>query len=420
MILTMKVYLEVYGCTANKSDASLVKGILKENDYEIVEEIEDTDSIVILTCTVIDTTEQRMLSRLKGFKKTGKKIIVAGCMASVQSDIVKSIISDALLLPPQYSHHIVELLNGEKPVFMEKNKTLFSKYFEGVVAPVSIAEGCMFSCSYCITSLARGKLRSFPIDEIKKDVCSAINKGCKEIQLTAQDTSSYGLDTGHDLGDLLRTVSTIKGDYRICVGMMNPFTCLKNLDSIIKGFENPKIYRFLHLPVQSGDNDILKKMNRKYTVDDFLKMIKRFRDKYPDITISTDIIVGFPTETDEQFQHTIDLLKTVKPDITNITRYSARPYTKAKTMKGRIKTDIAKKRSRILTDICSKISENNNLKHIGKKHTILITEEGKNGTFVGRAENYKPVVIKENIDIGEFVPIKVIDAASTYLVGSII
>ena len=416
----MKVYLEVYGCTANKSDASLVKGILKENDYEIVEEIEDADSIVILTCTVIDTTEQRMLSRLKVFKKTGKKIVVAGCMASVQSDIVKSIIPDALLLPPQYSHHIVELLNGEKPVFMEKNKTLFSKYFEGVVAPVSIAEGCMFSCSYCITSLARGKLRSFPIDEIKKDVCSAINKGCKEIQLTAQDTSSYGLDTGHDLGDLLRNVSTIKGDYRIRVGMMNPFTCLKNLDSIIKGFENPKIYRFLHLPVQSGDNDILKKMNRKYTVDDFLKMIKKFRDKYPDITISTDIIVGFPTETDEQFQHTIDLLKTVKPDITNITRYSARPYTKAKTMKGRIKTDIAKKRSKKLTDICSKISENNNLKHIGKKHTILITEEGKNGTFVGRSENYKPVVIKENIDIGEFVPIKVIDAAPTYLVGSII
>ena len=272
----MKVYIEVYGCTANKSDASLVKGILKENDYEIIEKIDDADFIIILTCTVIDTTEQRMLSRLKVFEKIGKKIIVAGCMASVQSDIVKSIVPDALLLPPQYSHHIVELLNGEKPVFIEKNKTLFSKYYEDVVAPVSIAEGCMFSCSYCITSLARGKLRSFPIDEIKKDICSAINKGCREIQLTAQDTSSYGLDTGYDLGDLLRNVSTIKGEYMVRVGMMNPFTCLKNIDSIIKGFENPKIYRFLHLPVQSGDNDILKKMNRKYTVDDFLKMIKRF------------------------------------------------------------------------------------------------------------------------------------------------
>lgn len=416
----MKVYIEVYGCTANKSDASLVKGILKENDYEIVEKIDDADFIIILTCTVIDTTEQRMLSRLKVFEKIGKKIIVAGCMASVQSDIVKSIVPDALLLPPQYSHHIVELLNGEKPVFIEKNKTLFSKYYEDVFAPVSIAEGCMFSCSYCITSLARGKLRSFPIDEIKKDICSAINKGCREIQLTAQDTSSYGLDTGYDLGDLLRCVSIIKGEYMVRVGMMNPFTCLKNIDSIIKGFENPKIYRFLHLPVQSGDNDILKKMNRKYTVDDFLKIIKRFRDKYPYITISTDAIVGFPNETDEQFQHTIDLLKTVKPDITNITRYSARPYTKSKTMKGRVRTDIVKKRSKILTDVCSKISENNNLKHIGKKYTILITEEGKNGTFVGRSENYKPVVIKEKIGIGEFVPIKVTEAASTYLVGSII
>jgi len=416
----MKVYIEVYGCTANKSDASLVRGILKENNYEFVEKIDDADFIIILTCTVIDTTEQRMLSRLKVFKKAGKKIIVAGCMASVQSDIVKSIVPDALLLPPQYSHHIVELLNGEKPVFMENNKTLFSKYYEDIVAPVSIAEGCMFSCSYCITSLARGKLKSFPIDEIKKDICSAINKGCREIQLTAQDTSSYGIGTGYDLGDLLRCATTTKGEYMIRVGMMNPFTCLKNIDSIIKGFESPKIYRFLHLPVQSGDNDILKKMNRKYTIDDFLKIIKRFRDKYPNITISTDLIVGFPTETDKQFYHTINLIKTVKPDITNITRYSARPYTKSKTMKGRVRTDIVKKRSKILTDVCSKISENNNRKHIGKKYKILITEEGKNDTFVGRSENYKPVVIKEKIDIGQFVSVKVIDAASTYLVGSII
>ena len=416
----MNVYLEVYGCTANKSDACLVKGILKENNYEIVNKIDNADSIIILTCTVIDTTEQRMLSRLKKLKKTGKKIIAAGCMASVQPDVIKSVIPDALLLPPQYSHHIVELLEGKNPVFKEKNKTLFSKYFEDIVAPVSIAEGCMFSCTYCITSFARGKLRSFQIDEIKNDVCSAINKGCKEIQLTAQDISSYGLDIGCDLGNLLRSVCTIKGEYRIRVGMMNPFTCLKNLDSIIKGFEKPEIYKFLHLPVQSGDNDILKKMNRKYTVNNFLKIIKKFRDKYPDITISTDVIVGFPTETDAQFQKTVDLLKAVRPDIINITRYSARPYTKAKTMKGRVRTDIVKKRSKILTDICSKISEGNNLIHIGKKYTIFITEKGKNGTFMGRSENYKPIIIRDSIDIGSSVHIRVIEAASTYLVGSII
>jgi len=416
----MKIYLEVYGCTANKSDASLIKGILKENNYELVSNIDDADTLVILTCTVIDTTQQKMLSRIREFKKTGKKTVVAGCMASVQSDVIESVLPDALLLPPQYSHHIVDLLDEKKPVFVEKNKTLFSKYFDDVIAPISIAEGCMFSCSYCITSKARGKLRSFPVDEIKKDVFSAVKKGCKEIQLTAQDTSSYGLDTGLNLGKLLQNVTDIDGDFRIRVGMMNPFTCLKNLDSIINGFDNPKIYKFLHLPVQSGDDVILKKMNRKYTVDDFFEIVKKFRNKYLDITVSTDVIVGFPSETDEQFQKTIDLLKSVKPDITNITRYSARPYTNAKIMKGRVTTDIAKKRSKILSELCSKISKENNRKYIGRKYNILITEKGKNNTFVGRAENYKPVVLKEKIDVSSFTNVKITNAASTYLLGSII
>ena len=123
----MKIYLEVYGCTANKSDASLIKGILKENNYELVSNIDDADTLVILTCTVIDTTQQKMLSRIREFKKTGKKTVVAGCMASVQSDVIESVLPDALLLPPQYSHHIVDVLDEQKPVFTKKNKTLFSK-----------------------------------------------------------------------------------------------------------------------------------------------------------------------------------------------------------------------------------------------------------------------------------------------------
>lgn len=353
----MKIYLEVFGCTANKSDASLIKGILNENNHEIVEKVNDADVLIILTCTVIDTTQQRMLSRLKAFKKTDKEIVVAGCMASVQADLIKSILPDAKLLPPQYSYHIIDVLKGEDTSFKDKSKTLFPKTYEEVIAPVSIAEGCLFSCSYCITSLARGKLKSYPIDGIIQDVCSAIKQGCKEIQLTAQDTSSYGLDGRYNLGELLKNVSKIKGEFRVRVGMMNPYTCSKNIDPIIKGFEDNKIYKFLHLPVQSGDNEILNKMDRKYTVEKFLEIVKKFRDKYSDITISTDVIVGFPTESDEQFQHTVDLLKKVKPDITNITRYSARPYTKAKTMKGRITTNVVKQRSKMLSELCSKISE---------------------------------------------------------------
>jgi threonylcarbamoyladenosine tRNA methylthiotransferase CDKAL1 len=416
----MKVYLEVYGCTANKSDASLVKGILKENSYEIVNEINKAETLILLTCTVIGTTEQRMLYRLKKFKETGKQIIVGGCMASVQSDLVKSIAPDVKLMPPQYSHQILDVINDEKPVFEAKNKTNFSKSYEDIIAPISIAEGCNFSCAYCITSKARGKLKSYPIDEIENDIYKALKQGCKEIQITSQDTSSYGTDNGKNLGDLLTNISKINGKFRIRVGMMNPYTCLKNLNRIINGYKSSKIYKFLHIPVQSGDNVILEKMNRKYNVDDFLKIIKKFKSFYPDITISTDIIVGFPTETEEQFMTTVNLLKRIKPDITNITRYSARPNTKAKNMKGRVNTSIAKERSKYLTDLCSKISKQNNLEHIERTYDVLITEKGKENTFVGRSENYKPVVLKEKVPIGEFRKVKITKAASSFLVGSII
>ena len=416
----MKIFVKVYGCTANKADASLIKGLLLKNNYKLVENSKDADIIIVLTCTVIDTTEQKILSKLKKYKETGKKIIVAGCMASAQSEKIKKILPNAKLLPPQYSHQIIDIIKKEKIVFEEKNKTESPKHFDSITAPISIAEGCMFSCTYCITTIARGKLRSFPITEIKKDVKFAVKNGCKEIQITAQDTSSYGFDSKSDLGKLIKNISQVEGDYRIRIGMMNPFTCLKNLNSIIESYENKKIYKFLHLPVQSGDNTILEKMNRKYTVEDFIKIVKKFRTKYPEITLATDVIAGFPSETDEQFEKTILLLKELKPDITNITRFSARPKTVAKKMKNRINTEIVKKRSKNLTKVCSKISYEQNKKHLDKIYEVLVTEKGKNSTFVGRSGNYKPVVLKENVEIGKTYTVKIKDFANTYLVGSII
>ena len=416
----MKIYLETYGCTANKSDESVMLGVLKKNNYEIVKNIEDADVLVLLTCTVIGTTEQRMLSRLRTFKKTNKIIVVAGCMASVQADLIRSIVPKAKLLSPRCSHHIADIIQEKNVVFAEENKNFAPKYFENITAPISISEGCNLSCSYCITHLARGQLTSYPMGEIVQDVCFAIKQGCKEIQITAQDTASYGSDTGDNLGKLLLSICGIDGLFRVRVGMMNPFNVLKNLENIINAYNDQKIYKFLHLPVQSGDNDILKKMNRKYAVDDFIKIVKKFIEKHSNITLSTDVIVGFPTETDEQFQRTVELLRTVQPDIVNITRYSARPQTKAKTMKPRIPTDVVKERSKHLTELCSAISKGKNRGYIGKKYTILVTEMGKNDTFMGRAENYKPVILNEKVKIGSFSPVEIEDAASTYLIGKLI
>lgn len=417
----MNIYIETYGCTANKSDESIVKNLLLTNFFNISDDIENADIIIIITCTVINTTEQKMLSRLRYFKKLNKKIIVTGCMASIQSDLIKTILPHSKILPPYHIHKIIDVINKKNNIKYDlTDKTKYKKLFNDLTAPISISEGCDFSCSYCITTLARGNLRSFPPNEIKNDIQSALDQGCKEIQITSQDTSSYRFGSNIDLGILLNEISEIEGNFRIRVGMMNPYSALKKLNSIISGFDNDKIYKFLHLPIQSGDNTILKKMNRKYDVKDFLHIINSFKNKFPDITISTDIIVGFPSETNEQFYNSIKLLNKVKPDIVNITRFSSRPNTKAKLMSNRIKTEISKDRSRILSKISKEISYKNNKSYIGKILNGLVIEDGKNNTKLCRANNYKPIIIRDKIDLGEFIKIQIIDSTQNYLVGNII
>jgi threonylcarbamoyladenosine tRNA methylthiotransferase CDKAL1 len=416
----MNVYVETHGCTANKSDERLVLGLLKNEGYEIVQNLTDADVLVLLTCTVIGTTEQRMLSRLKVFQKTHKKIIVAGCMPVVQPDLIKTVVPDALLLPPQYLQYITTMMQGNKPSFIEMKKTMLLKHYNDIIAPIMIAEGCRFSCTYCITHFARGALRSFPIQEITVDVCSAIKQGCKEIQLTAQDTASYGLDIDTNLETLLTHLCNLDGDFRVRIGMMNPRTVQQNVDSILAAYQHYKIYKFLHLPVQSGDDEILKKMKRGYTAKDYTHLVMQFQKTIPTLTLSTDVIIGFPTESEEQFYRTIELLKQIKPDIINITRFSARPFTIAKSMDGRIPTHIVKERSKQITKICSKISLEKNQEHLNNTYMVLVTEKGKQRTFKGRAENYKQVVLTERVAIGDLIHVKIVDVTPTYLVGKLI
>ncbi len=416
----MKIYVETYGCTANKSDERLLIGLVSHKGHEIVQNIAQADVLVILTCTVIGTTEQRMLSRLRIFQKTQKRIIVTGCMPTVQIDLIRSIVPQASLLPCVSIQFINDIIEGNKPVFTETKKTMLPRQYDTVIAPLMIAEGCKFSCSYCITRFARGALHSFPIQDIVSEVSCAVKQGCKEIQLTAQDTASYGLDTETNLGALLSQVCTLEGTFRIRVGMMNPATLKKNINAICRAYQHQKIYKFLHVPVQSGNDGILKKMNRGYTVQDFTGLVQQFRNQISILTLATDVIVGFPTETEDQFKNTMKLIKEIHPDIINITRFSARPLTTAKKMKGRLPTYVVKERSRQLTELCSRLVFKKNIKYIGDTARVLITEKGKQNTSTGRTENYKQVVIKEQVSLGDIVDVKIIDAAPTYLVGKLI
>ncbi len=414
----MKCYVEVYGCTANKSDAHLAEGLISRHpQHDLVSTIEEADLLIILTCTVISTTEQRMLHRIKTLLKSKKKLVIAGCMASVQKELLTDLFPDAILVTPRNIHRLFDIIEHKKSSESILQKAQVRKRYSSLIAPVSIAEGCMFSCGYCITHLARGTLCSYPEKDIIIAVHDAIDQGCKEIQLTAQDTASYGFDGGSSLPLLVKKIIELKGDYMIRIGMMNPRMAKTIIHDLIPLFQHPQIYSFLHLPLQSGDNTILEKMNRGYTIQQGKEIINYSRIRIPELTIATDVIVGYPTETDDQFQKTQRLLQEINPDVVNITRFSARPFTKAKTMNGRIPTEIVKNRSRELTDLCQKLMIQRNKTYVGKDMVVIPLKKGKEQTTMCRSTNYKPVVIENDVSLGEKVLVHIIESTDTHLVG---
>lgn len=410
----MKVYLETYGCATNQGDAYAMRGILEKRGHEIVKEIKEADSLVLMTCTVIGTTEQRMLHRIRILNNENKQLIVSGCMASVQKDLIRKTAPSAKVLPPRYFHHINDLIEGKITIFTYQPKTSIPRYHHNI-AILPISEGCLFSCTYCITKKARGILRSYPPNEIIDDVHKIVKKGCKEIRLTAQDTASYGRDIKSSLPFLIKEISKINGDFMVRIGMMNPVSAGEILTDLLTVYSSDKIFKFLHLPIQSGSDAILKNMGRRYTIKRYKEIIESFRELFPDITIATDIIVAFPGETERQFQESCQLLGTIKPDIVNITRFSARPGTIAKKMDERISTDVAKKRSQKITSLVKEISIKKNNDKIGKRYRVLAIEKRQEYTM-GRTINYKPVLFRGG-KIGEWVNIEIKKATQTHLIG---
>jgi MiaB/RimO family radical SAM methylthiotransferase len=226
------------------------------------------------------------------------------------------------------------------------------------------------------------------------------------------------MDSGTSILPLVDKICSISGDFRIRVGMMHPVSLRKRMDEIIAVFSKEKVYNFLHLPLQSGSDEILKKMRRGYTVKEFDTIVDKIRKKFPDMTLATDIIVAFPSETEEQFEETCDIIKKIKPDVINLTRFSPRPYTDAKKMEGRIDTKTAKERSRKMAEIASQITLENNLNCMEKSYDVTILEK-RGDWMVGKTENYKSVFIEDGgrIFAGRMANVKITGATETHLLG---
>jgi len=411
------IYIKTYGCSLNQADSELMAGLLKKANYNIIADEKKADLIIINTCTVKGKSETRFykeLSRLKKLKN--KKLIVSGCIPQAELELKK--LEGLSLIGTSQLVNIVEVaedtLNGNTVQLLgkERNQRLnLPKIRKNpVIEIIPICEGCLGKpCAYCKVKQARGDLFSYSERAIIEQIENALKDGVKEIWLTAQDTGCYGLDIKSSLVNLLNSVLKIKGDFKVRLGMANPNFVIKYLDDLIKIYKNEKMFRFLHIPVQSGNNRILKLMERKYTAEDYKKIVSKFRKEIPDITISTDIICGFPTETEDEFMDSLNLIMETKPGVLNRNMFWPRPGTKAAGMK-QVLSRITRERTRKLTLEFKKLAFENNKKWLGWEGYVLIDEPGRDKTsknFIARNYAYKQVILKGNYKLGQKIKVKI-------------
>jgi MiaB-like tRNA modifying enzyme len=292
-----------------------------------------------------------------------------------------------------------------------------------VVSVVPVNYGCLGACAYCCVVFARGHLRSYAVKEVAERVRKDVAAGAREFWVTSQDTACYGRDIGANLAALLDAVCDVESDFKVRVGMMTPNMVTDILDDLIEAFKSGKVFKFVHLPMQSGDDYVLKRMRRVYTVRNFKEIVDAFRAAFPEITLATDVICGFPGESREAFENTLKLIGEVKPDIVNVSKFFARPRTAAAEMRDDfVELAEIKRRSTEAAKLVKRIALDKNQEWIGWTGEILVDEKGKvPGSWVGRNFAYKPIAVKSSkVLLGKTLRVKVAKAFPTHLSGAVV
>jgi MiaB-like tRNA modifying enzyme len=425
-VTPLKFHVETYGCSANRADGELMASLLLRAGFEEADEA-DADVFIVNTCGVKATTENRIFNRLKALRSSGKKIVVAGCLTRTSYGRLRRDIEYSVALDPYSVDRVVEAVRlasrGEtmEELFSEKPPpnlpSLPTRTLNGVVGIVMVEEGCDFRCSFCATKAARGYTYSFDPSSIVASVCRMVSAGAKEVWLTGQDIAGYSYGSV-DLPKVLKGLTELEGEFRVRLGMMTPLKAHGIREGLVKALRSEKVYRMLHIPVQSGSDLILKRMRRGHKAMLFSELVDFFRGHFSHLTIATDVIVGFPGETEEDFNSTLDMLKAVKPDVVNVSKFAPRPGTVAAALKP-LPTEVVARRSRTVVELCRSISRSRNEGWLGKDCRVLITEKGKReGTWVGRNDVYKPVVISSTRNIlGDWVDVRIVGASDVYLLG---
>lgn len=436
-----KVYIETLGCQMNKSDAERMFGMLEYLGYEKTIEPKQADLLIINTCSIRQLSEDKAYSQIGVWGKWKKtrpniKIAFSGCVAQqVKEDLFKRAPYVDLVIGTQRLYELPELIkrveNGERVCSCEESpyteKDYNIKRVKSINAWVPIMEGCNNFCSYCIVPYTRGRERSRNFENIMTEVTKALKEGFKEITLLGQNVDSYkGTDKdGNEinLSGLLKAINALEGQFRIRFVTSYPTDITEELIDTVIACD--KVCEYFHIPMQSGDDYVLKKMNRRYDVTTYSKICNHIRTKVPDVTITSDFIAGFPGETEEQFQNTLDTMKKLELDYSNTAAYSPREKTvAAKWVDKFIPEDEKTERLARLNETnreCCVISNN---KYIGREMEVLVEKfENHNGTNVisGRTRNNKMVHIPCETDrTGEFVNVKIIGSKTWYLKGELI
>ena len=403
------------GCAANFGEGERIARILaaRENAQITFELPEDAtkdapgnvpDAIYLNVCTVKGNAGALKLLRKACETFPGVPLFITGCAPKdFREEALK--VTDKIVF--------TSLADIALPEQQEEPSTLRESPYIGIV---NIESGCLDACAFCSTHLVKGRLKSYAPEAIVQQVRDLVADGCLEIQLTGQDCACYGFDTGTNLAELTqRILAHVPGNYKLRLGMGNPRHMLQYADALLECFRDERVYKFVHVPVQSGSDSVLQAMNRRHTAEDFRKIAHMFNTEFPRFTLSTDIIVGFPSETDDDFAETVRLLEETRPTVCNITRFVPRPGTPAARMEQdaalAVPDSIKHERSAILFEKFQKIAEENNALWIGDTCDVVVEKPGhRAGTTIARNKAYRPVAIAGDIPAGTRLKVRIIGA----------
>ena len=428
-----KFALQTYGCQMNVADSELVEGILTNLGLEKTSNYDEADAIFLNTCAIRENAETKVHSKLGNLHKIKLNkphliIGVLGCMAqNLKDDLLKNKPYVDIILGPDSYRKIPDLINRHitdnksivdtKLSRFEVYENLFPTRGDTFNAWVSIMRGCDKFCSFCIVPFTRGRERSRDVKSIVTEVEKAVDQGFVEITLLGQNVNSYNFD-GKSFADLLLTVSEIEGVKRIRYTSPHPQDINVDLLEVMASKSN--ICNYVHFPMQSGSNEVLKRMNRTYTRERFYDMAMKIREIMPNCGLSTDIIVGFPGETDVQFRETLDLMDSIKFNSAFTFKYSPRPYTKAEQFSDQIDESVKKERLDEMLVLQRKHTLELNQKMVGSFQQVLIEKESKKSNlhWAGRTDSNEWVIVeKNNSNIKDIVPVEIVDATGVILHG---